>query len=106
VVVRGGPWTEPRVLGGVLLGRCRQVALNERVRELPLRPGDLHTVALEDEVARAARAQRLALARQTLDPIKERLDVLDGSASPEPRRGDGPQPTHEHSVYRRPYGNR
>jgi hypothetical protein len=22
------------------------------------------------------------------------------------RRNDGPQPTHEHSVYRRPYGNR
>ena len=106
MVARGGPRTEPRDLGGVLLGRRRQVAPDERVRELPLRPRDLHAVPLEDEVARAARAQRLALGRQTLDPIEKELDVLGGRTPPEARGNDGPQPTHEHSVYRRPYGNR
>jgi hypothetical protein len=106
VVARGGPRQEPLVLGGVLLELRRQMALDQRVRELPLGPRDPHAVALEDEVARAAGTQSLTLARQRLDPIQERLDVLDVRTPSKARRNDGPQPTHEHSVYRRPYGNR
>src|SRR3954466_15378566 len=74
--------------GGPLGGR---VPVDQRVRELPLRPGELEPVPLERLGAGAALAQLLALADEQAEAERERFDARAGTAPPKARRPQVPQ---------------
>src|SRR5437867_4157593 len=74
------------------------VALDERIRELPLSPGNRDAVPLELDRARVGRAQRLTLGREPSEQVGQRLDGLRRPATSESNR---PQRGHARSVYRR-----
>jgi len=63
--------------------------VDQRVRELPLRPRELDAVALDRRGRRAGGAQLLALGYEVRDPGRKRLDGRTGPASPESRRAQG-----------------
>src|SRR5947207_504151 len=64
--------SEPKLGGVRVLGR--KVALDQRVRELPLRSGELDPVPLEAHRVGTAIAQLLALGRQLRDLLEQCLD--------------------------------
>src|SRR5436309_4543335 len=74
--------------GGV---RGRQVALDQCVRERPLRAGQLHPVALEPVGVGAALAQLLTLGGEPGDLLQEDLDAGTRVPTPEARRNSRPQ---------------
>ena len=78
-------------LGGGLFGRLRQVPVDQRVPELPLRAGQLEPVPLERGLARAAVAQLLALRDERGDPERQGLDARIGTTPSETGRPQLPQ---------------
>src|SRR6266568_1262970 len=77
-------------LGGVrVLGR--EEALDQRVRELPLRAGELDPVALEPQGVGTQVAQPLAFGREPGDLVEQHLDGGAIVPTPEARRNSWPQ---------------
>jgi len=77
-----------------LLGRRRlgrEVALDQRVPELPLRAGELEPVALERRFTGTALAEALPLPDESRDSRRELVCARTGAAAPEPRRPQGPK---------------
>jgi hypothetical protein len=67
------------------------VAVDQRVRELPLRAGDLKAVSLERSGRCAGRAKRLALGDEPGDADGKQLDRGAVPAPPKARRTKMPQ---------------
>jgi hypothetical protein len=69
----------------------REVALDQRMPELPLRSGELKSVALERGLTGAAPAEALPFGDETRDSRRELVRARTGAAAPEPRRPQGPK---------------
>ena len=73
------------------LGALGQVALDQRVPELPLGARELDAVPLQCSMPRATIAQLLALADELGDAHREELDVRAATAPLEASRPQMPQ---------------
>src|SRR5438094_10394085 len=83
--------------GALRGGRAREIALDERIGQLPLRLRDRDAVLLERDRAGLRGAEVLPRTRELAEHLGEGLDGLRNGLSPET---DRPQ-AHEHSAYRR-----
>ena len=59
--------------------------VDQRVRKLPLRPGELNAVALDGGGRRTVGAELLPLQNEVGDPGRENVDGIAVPAPPEPR---------------------
>jgi hypothetical protein len=69
----------------------REVALDQRMPEFPLRSGEPKSVALERGLTGAALAEALPLPDQNRDSRRELIRARNGATAPEPRRPQGPK---------------
>src|SRR3954470_5972894 len=76
---------------GSLRVRGGQVALDQRVRQLPLGAGELDAVAFEAPCLGTSVAKTLSLGRETGDLLQQDLDARERVAAPEARGSCGPQ---------------